>query len=84
MQAAFLLELNGALQSLARALAELPDRAAAARHVAAAGDRADAMARVLKDAEHGRFQGWYDGDRLFGVRRIKERIQAALDPLRKP
>jgi len=84
MQAAFMHELNGVLQSLARALAELPDRAAAARHVAAAGDRADAMARVLKDAEHGRFQGWYDGERLFGVRRIKERIQAVLDPLRTP
>ncbi len=83
VQAAFMLELNGVLQSLARAL-ELPDRESAARYAATAGERADAMVRVLKQAEHGRFSGWYDSERLFGLQRIRERISATFAHFRKP
>lgn len=36
---------------------------------------------ILHEAEHDRFTGWYDGDRLFGLDKLKQRIETAIREL---
>jgi hypothetical protein len=82
VQAHFMLHLNRALQSVARVMADLPDKEKAVESLRAARQSTGAMKDVLHEAEHGTFTGWYNGDRLFGVNRLSERIDrtiAALD-----
>jgi hypothetical protein len=81
VQAHFMLHLNRALQSVAGALAALPDKGNAARSLRSARESLGAIKAVLHEAEHDRFTGWYDGDRLFGVSRLTERVDAAIGAL---
>jgi hypothetical protein len=73
-----MLHLNRALQAVARAMAALPDKGRAVEALRAARQSTGAMKDVLHEAEHDRFTGWYDGDRLFGVNRLGERIDRAI------
>lgn len=36
---------------------------------------------VLHEAEHDQFNGWYDGDRLFGLDKLNERVEQAIKEL---
>jgi hypothetical protein len=81
VQAHFLLHLNRTLQSVARAVAALPDKPPAVQALRAARQSTRAMRDVLHEAEHDRFAGWYDGDRLFGLDRLSERIDRAIADL---
>ncbi|MBI4889942.1 MAG: glycosyl hydrolase 115 family protein [Acidobacteria bacterium] len=75
--ARFMLELNRTLRSVTRALDVLPDRSKARNHIREAASSGSAMRAALAEAEHGRFHGWYAGDRLFGVNHIRELITNA-------
>jgi hypothetical protein len=81
VQARFMLHLNRALQSVARAMAALPDQDRAVQSLRAARQSVSAMRDVLREAEHDRFTGWYDSDRLFGMNRLGERIDRAITAL---
>jgi hypothetical protein len=81
VQAHFMLHLNCALQAVARAMAALPDKGRAVEALRAARQSTGAMKDVLHEAEHDRFTGWYDGDRLFGVNRLGERIDRTIADL---
>ena len=81
VQSHFMLHLNRALQAVARAMTSLPDKGSAVESLHAARQSMGAMKDVLHEAEHGRFTGWYDGDRLFGVNRLGERIDRAIADL---
>lgn len=83
VQARFMLELNRVLQSVARSLDALPDRPKAASALRQAAVAADSMKAALAEAEHGRFTGWYSGDRLFGVDRLRESISHRLAELER-
>jgi hypothetical protein len=82
VQARFLLELNRVLQSVARAVDVLPDKAQAGASLREAQRAAGAMRAALAKAEHGRFAGWYEGDRLFGIEKLRQAIARAIDELR--
>ena len=77
VQARFLLELNRVLQSTARAMEVLPDQAQSRAALADAARSAAAMRAALVEAEHDRFAGWYDGDRLFGIAKLREALARA-------
>ena len=77
VQARFLLDLNRTLQSTARAMDFLPDRNKAATALKDAERSALSMRDDLRRAEHEPFAGWYEGDHLFGVMRIQQRIDTA-------
>jgi hypothetical protein len=81
VQASFLLNLNRALQSAARAMEALPDKGRAIDSLRAARRSAVAMRDALREAEHDRFAGWYDGDRVFGLDRLKGQIEHAISQL---
>jgi hypothetical protein len=81
VQAYFLLHLNHVLQSVAQAMKVLPDRGRAIDSLRAARQSAAAMRGALREAEHDRFTGWYDGDRVFGLDRMKDRIERAISDL---
>lgn len=78
VQAHFLLDLNRALQSVARAMELLPEREQAINALRGAGRFAASMRADLQQAEQDRFAGWYDADRLFGLARLEQRIAAAI------
>jgi hypothetical protein len=78
VQAHFMLHLNRAFQSVACAMAALPDKPRAVAALRAARRSTRAMKDVLHEAEHDRFTGWYDGDRLFGLDRLSKRIDGAI------
>jgi hypothetical protein len=78
VQAHFMLELSRALQAVARAMSDLPDQRRAVESLRDARRFLGAMRDVLRQAEHDRFTGWYDGDRLFGVNRLNERVDRAI------
>ncbi len=81
IQARFMLRLNQALRAVALAMECLPDKGAATASLReAAGDLA-AMREVLHEAEHDKFTGWYDGDHLFGLDKLSERVQNSLAEL---
>jgi hypothetical protein len=84
VQATFMLHLNRALQSVARAMTALPDRSQALEFLHAARQSTGAMREALREAEHDTFTRWYDGDRLFGLNRLGERIDRAFADLGKP
>jgi hypothetical protein len=84
VQARFMLHLNRALQSVARAMAALPDQGRAVESLRAARQSISVMRDVLHEAEHDRFTSWYDSDRLFGVNRLGERIDRAIETLGQP
>ncbi len=81
VQAHFLLHLNGVLRSVARAMEVLPDKGRAIDALRAARQSALAMRGALREAEHDRFTGWYDGDRVFGLDGMKDRIERAISDL---
>lgn len=72
----FLLAAHRWLAALARAYADAPSRSVA---LAEAARAARAMRTALGTAEHDRFVGWYDGERLFGVRTLAARTNALAD-----
>ncbi len=84
VQARFLLELNRVLRSAARALDALPDRSRATVALRQAAAAAESMKAALAEAEHGRFTGWYGGDRLFGVDKLRAAISQAVAELERP
>jgi hypothetical protein len=81
VQAYFLLHLNHVLRSVAQAMEVLPDKGRAIDSLRAARQSAAAMQGALREAEHDRFTGWYDGDRVFGLDRMKTRIERAISEL---
>jgi Glycosyl hydrolase family 115 len=81
VQAYFLLHLNHVLRSVAQAMGVLPDKGRAIASLRAARQSAAAMQGALREAEHDRFTGWYDGDRVFGLDRMKTRIERAISEL---
>jgi hypothetical protein len=78
VQAYFLLHLNHVLQSVARAVEALPDKSRALDHLRAAGQFVDAMKGALREAAHDGFAAWHDGDRVFGLDKLKDRIECAI------
>jgi hypothetical protein len=80
-QARFMLALNHALRATAHAMEAMPDREKAVACLKEAERKLAALRDVLREAEHDRFTGWYDGDRLFGVDKLKQRVQAAIKEL---
>lgn len=81
--AKFMLRLNEALHAVAQAMSAMPDRGRAAADLDAASRAIAAMLEVLRESEHDRFQGWYDGDRLFGMAALAKRVESARAELRK-
>ena len=81
VQARFLLELNRALEAVARAMAAMPERSRTLESLHAARESTRAMRDVLREAEHGAFTGWYDGDRLFGLDRLSQRVDRTIADL---
>jgi hypothetical protein len=81
VQARFMLDLNKVLHDVAQAMEVLPDRRKAVDSLQAAGRAASAMYDDLREAEHGRFTGWYDSERIFGLNQLKEKISLAIRAL---
>jgi hypothetical protein len=80
-QARFMLGLNQALHAAAQAMAVLPDKRRAVDSLEDAGRSLASLRAVLREAEHDRFTGWYDGDRLFGLDKLNRQIQATIRQL---
>jgi hypothetical protein len=83
VQARFMLHLNETLRAAALALQSLPDMRKAADSLKVAAKSISAAQDALRVAEHGTFAGWYEGDRLFGVAKLKQRIQTTISELEK-
>jgi hypothetical protein len=81
-QARFMLGLNQALRAVAQAMECLPDKNAAAASLQKAASDLTAMRTTLQEAEHSRFTGWYDSDRLFGLDKLNERVRNSIRDLR--
>lgn len=81
IQARYMLELNRTLNAAARAQRVLPDRLEARQHLLDARQHFAALKEVLKEAEHGSFTGWYEGDRLFGMKALDENMAAVIEGL---
>jgi hypothetical protein len=79
--ARFMLRLNQALRATAQAMQLLPDKIQASALLRAAGRDLATMRDILREAEHDQFVHWYDGDRLFGLDKLNERVQAAIREL---
>jgi len=77
VQAKFMLHLNESLHAVAQAMLAMPDRRAASQYLAVAAHALTDMHAALREAEHDRFSGWYDGERLFGIASLAERIHKA-------
>jgi hypothetical protein len=80
-QARFMLGLNQALAATAHAMEAMPDRGRAISCLKEAGNRLADLRNVLHEAEHDRFAGWYDGDHLFNLEKLRQRIQATIKEL---
>ncbi len=80
-QARFMLGLNQTLHAAAQAMADLPDQRKAAKSLEEAGRCLASLRGILHEAEHDEFTGWYDGERLFGLEKLGQRIQTALQEL---
>jgi len=76
-QARFMLHLNRALHTVALAMTYLPNKNAAAASLQEAAQDLVCMRTTLHEAELGKFTGWNDGDRLFGLHKLSERVQTA-------
>jgi hypothetical protein len=83
VQAKFMLHLNEALHAVAQAMSAMPDRNRASERLDAATRALAAMRDALRESEHDRFNGWYDGDRLFGMAALAKRVEKAQAELRK-
>jgi hypothetical protein len=81
VQARFMLDLNKVMHDVAQAMAALPERRQAVRSLQAAELSASDMHDDLREAEHDRFMGWYDTERVFNVDRLKENIRLAIRDL---
>jgi hypothetical protein len=81
VQARFMLDLNKALHDVAQAMEDLPGRREAVDSLQAAGRAASALSDDLREADHDRFTGWYDGERSFGLNRLIENIRLAIRDL---
>jgi hypothetical protein len=84
VHAQFMHHLNRTLNGVARAMLVLPDKGRAVESLRSAQQSTSAMREVLCEAEHGSFTRWYDGDRLFGLDRLTQRIDRAIVDLGKP
>jgi hypothetical protein len=83
VQARFMLHLNEAFQAVAQAMSAMPDRGRASEHLEAASRALTVMRDGLREAEHDPFNGWYDGDHLFGMAALAKRVEDARAALRK-
>jgi hypothetical protein len=84
VQARFMLHLNKTLNAVTRAFMTL-ETGADGRTIAlleAAESSLDAARRALGEAEHGRFEHWYEGDDKFRLDGLEERIRAAREVIR--
>jgi len=81
VQTRFMLDLNRVFNSTASAMNVMPDRAQALAQLKDAQHFAAAMQNDLHEAEHGRFTGWYSGDKLFGVTHLRDLINTTIQAL---
>lgn len=84
VQARFMLEANRTLNSVVQSLQAQQNITEALARIADAEQSAARMRSVLSEAEHGKFSGWYDGDRLFGIARIRTLVHEAKRRLQSP
>lgn len=80
-QARFMLGLNQTLHAVAQAMTELPDKGKALKSLEEAQHSLACLRGILHDAEHDQFAGWYDGDRLFGLKHLGEIMQTAVQEM---
>jgi hypothetical protein len=71
------------LHAVAQAVLAMPDRRAASQYLAVAAHAFTNIRAALREAEHDRFSHWYDGEHLFGIASLAERIQKAQAGLAK-
>jgi hypothetical protein len=81
--ARFMLHLNESLHAVAQAMAAMPDRRQASGDLGRAAQELAAMRSALRESEHDQFAGWYDGDRLFGMRALGEKLEKARAELQR-
>ena len=80
-QARFMLSLNQVLYSVSKAMEVMPDKPQAIEFLRAARIVGADMRAALSEAEHDKFSGWYDGDRLFGIEKVRKQIEVAIQNL---
>jgi hypothetical protein len=80
-QAQFMLGLNQTLHAAAQAMADLPDKRKAVKSLEEAGRSLASLRGILHEAEHDRFAGWYDGERVFGLEKLSQRLQTTIQDL---
>jgi hypothetical protein len=84
VHARFMLHLNETLNAVARAFMTM--ESGAGEHTVELLDRAagslQSARRALAEAEHGRFDRWYEGDEKFRLDGLEERIRAAREVIR--
>jgi len=76
VQARFLREANRTLNALAKAMLARrdADSAEVLGLLTVSEASAHAMRETLREAEHDPFKAWFDGDRLFGITKLADRI----------
>lgn len=76
VQSKFMLHLNETLNAITLAFMtlEVGPGQETVQLLDQAASSLDAMKQALKEAEHGRFAGWYDGDTKFGTGGLEQRI----------
>ena len=83
VQARFMLHLNETLNAVTRAFMTLESGASqeTTDHLEMALQRLLAARHALDEAEHGRFERWYDSDTKFKMHGLEERIQGVWSSL---
>lgn len=81
VQARFMLDLNRVMHDVAHAMEVLPDRRWAIASLQTAGLGISAMREDLREAEHDRFTGWYETERVFNLDRLRENIRQTIQYL---
>ena len=83
VQARFMLHLNETLNAVTRAFMTLESGASqeTTDHLDMALQRLLAARHALDEAEHGRFERWYDSDTKFKMHGLEERIQGVRSSL---
>jgi hypothetical protein len=80
-QVRFMLGLNRALRATAQAMEVLPDRRQAVECLQEAEQQLTALREILHEAEHDEFTGWYDGEHLFGLDKLRASVRKTIQQL---
>jgi hypothetical protein len=75
LRARLLAQLNTVLRETTLAYRAHGDAPAQRQHLSAAIAALTALQTTLKQTEHGPFGGWYDSDRVFGVKALVARLK---------